>query len=45
MQREHIRWEFRLYAVAYALGFEAVIITDLNLEETPWTMFRRAIGW
>lgn len=37
--------EFQLHAVAYALGFEAAIITDLNLEETPWTMFRRAIGW
>ena len=45
MSKWHIRWEFELHTVAYAMGIENAIVTDLNFEETPWSMFKRAIGW
>ena len=45
MSVDHIAWEFRLHALAFTFGFSAAKKTDLNIEETPWKMFRRAFGW
>ena len=44
MDTNHIAWEFNLHAIAYYLGFDAAITTDLNIDETLWTMIKRAIG-
>ena len=45
MTKKHIKWEFRLHMIGYKLGFESCKDTDLNVEETPWEMFKRALGW
>ena len=45
MTKKHIKWEFRLHMIGYKLGFESCKKTDLNVEETPWEMFKRALGW
>ena len=45
MSVDHIRWEFQLHAFAHLLGHPSAAQTDLNVEETPWKMFERAIGW
>lgn len=29
----------------YFLGFDEAIKTDLNIKDTFWSIFRRAIGW
>ena len=41
----HITWEFELHVAAYHLDFESAIVTDLNSDETPWSMLKRAVGW
>ena len=41
----HITWEFELHAFGYHLGYEAAGVTDLDSDETPWSIFKRAIGW
>ena len=40
----HIRWEFQVHELGYWLGIENTFITDLNVEETLWTMIKRFIG-
>ena len=45
MTVNHIWWEYKLHELAYYLGIDNAIITDLNVEETPWSMFTRAINW
>ena len=39
----HISWEFELHVIAYKAGFDSAVRTDLNVEETPWSMIWRAI--
>ena len=39
----HINWELSAHVVAYHLEIENANITDLNIEETPSSMLRRAL--
>ena len=45
MSVDHIRWEFSMHELAYYLGFDAATTTDLNIDETLFSMIRRAFGW
>ena len=44
MSVTHIAWEFELHALAHKAGHPSAEITDLNYEETIWTMIARALG-
>ena len=45
MTVSHIAWEFELHVHAYYLGIDSALQTDLDSDETPWSMFKRAMGW
>ena len=40
----HIAWEFELHALAHKAGHPSAGITNLNYEETVWTMIARGLG-
>ena len=44
MTVRHITWEFNFHVVAYHLDFESALVTDLDSDETPWSMLKRAMG-
>lgn len=43
MSVSHIRWEYCLHEMAFYLGFDAAKETNLNVEETPFSMIKRAL--
>ncbi len=43
MSVSHIRWEYCLHEMAFYLGFDAAKKTNLNVEETPFSMIKRAL--
>ena len=44
MSHWHICWEFVVHKIGYHFGIENTITTDLNVDESPWTMFLRLFG-
>lgn len=43
MDIKHIRWEYQWHAFAHSFGFDSAKTTDLDIDETRWTMIKK--GW